>query len=301
MLRFGMNLSKEGIDEMLLDNMIKLCDSLTPVENEIAAYVIKHKEQIVRMTIQQLSDEIFVSKSAVHRFCRKVGINGFNELKVKIVQDLSDLEKEKNLIDVNYPFEQRDSPNLIARKIMKLYETTIHDTFRYMDAEELSKISTLLNSAEVIDVYTHAHNMNPAESFQDKMLTIGKTVNCPKSCYKQRMTVLAASSSHVAVIISYSGLATFILPILQKLYEKKIPVVFIGKAGSNRYPQYVTHYLSISDKENLRDRISQFSSHIALQYMLDVLFSCIYNKNRTGNIEYLRESIGFMDDREIDS
>ena len=58
---------------MLLENMIKLCDSLSPVENDIAAYVIKNKEQIVKMTIQQLSDEIYVSKSAVHRFCRKVG------------------------------------------------------------------------------------------------------------------------------------------------------------------------------------------------------------------------------------
>lgn len=284
---------------MLLENMIKLCDSLTPVENEIAAYVIKNKEDIVKMTIQQLSDKIFVSKSAVHRFCRKVGIKGFNELKVKIAQDLSNLKKERSIIDVNYPFERRDSPQLIAGKLMKLYETTVQDTFNYMNAEELCEISVLLHDAEVIDIYTHAHNMNPAESFQDKMLTIGRTVNCPKSFYKQRMTALAASQSHVALVISYSGLATFILPVLQKLYEKKIPVVFIGKAGSNLYPQYVTYYLPISDKENLRDRISQFSSHIALQYMLDVLFGCIYNRNRTKNMEYLHESIGFMDDRKI--
>jgi DNA-binding MurR/RpiR family transcriptional regulator len=285
---------------MMLENMIRLCDSLTPVETEIAIFITKNKDRVVDMTIQQLSDEIFVSKSAVHRFCRKIGIKGFNELKVKIVQDLSDLEKGKAVIDVNYPFEQRDSPKLIANKLMKLYETTVQDTFDYIDAEELGRISTLLYNAEVIDIYTHAHNLNPAESFQDKMLTIGRTVNCPTSFYTQRMTALAASQSHVAVIISYSGLASFILPILQKLYEKKIAVVFIGKAGSNLYPQYVTHYLSISDKENLRDRISQFSSNIALQYMLDVLFACIYNKNRKENIEYLHESIDFMDDRTID-
>lgn len=46
------------------------------------------------------------------------------------------------------------------------------------------------------------------------------------------------------------------------------------------YTNYIKYQLSISDKENLRDRISQFSSHIALQYILDVLFSCIYNLNR---------------------
>jgi len=34
---------------------------------------------------------------------------------------------------------------------------------------------------------------------------------------------------------------------------------------------------------NLQDRIFQFSSHIGLQYMLDVLFGCIYNKDKKRN------------------
>ncbi|MFR4218096.1 MAG: hypothetical protein ACLT16_10545 [[Clostridium] innocuum] len=69
--------------------------------------------------------------------------------------------------------------------------------------------------------------------------------------------------------------------------------MLIGKAGSNHYPQYRYH-VEITDKENLQDRISQFSSHIAMQYMLDVIFGCIYNQNRLQNMEYLRASIGFM-------
>lgn len=157
-----------------------------------------------------------------------------------------------------------------------------------------------LNQADGIDIYTHAHNMNVAENFQDKMLTIGKIVNCPKGFYNQRSTVLASSKNRVAIILSYSGRATFLKPIIQVLYQKKIPVILIGKAGSNLYPQYVTHALSISSMENLRDRISQFSSHIAMQYMLDVIFGCVYNMDREKNIEYLKNSIDFMDDRDIE-
>lgn len=282
---------------MLLENTIKLCDGLTPVENDIVKYILANKSLVVGMTIQQLSINISVSKSAVHRLCRKLGLKGFNELKVKLAQDLADIEKGQEVIDVNYPFEQHDNQKMIASKLMKLYETTVRDTFDYIDAAELEKISSLLYNAEVIDIYTHAHNLNPAENFLDKMLTIGRVVNCPSSFYKQRMSVLAANKTHVAMVLSYSGKASFIYPILKELQARKIPVVFIGKAGSNLYPNYVTHHLPISDKENLQDRISQFSSHIALQYMLDVLFGCIYNKDRKRNIRYLHESISFMDDR----
>jgi DNA-binding MurR/RpiR family transcriptional regulator len=74
----------------------------------------------------------------------------------------------------------------------------------------------------------------------------------------------------------------------------------VGKAGISEYAPYVNYVLCISDQENLRDRISQFSSHIALQYMMDVIFGCIYNLDRQKNIEYLQNAISFMDDRKLE-
>ncbi|RXD25448.1 MurR/RpiR family transcriptional regulator, partial [Acinetobacter baumannii] len=58
--------------------------------------------------------------------------------------------------------------------------------------------------------------------------------------------------------------------------------------------------LYISDRENLRNRISQFSSHIAMQYMLDLLFSCIFKVDYDENIRYIEEIMNTIDDREID-
>lgn len=132
------------------------------------------------------------------------------------------------------------------------------------------------------------------------MLTIGRSVNCPSSFYNQRLTVLASDQKHVAIILSYSGKATFILPIVKKLYEKGVKVIQIGKAGSNYYSQYVAYHLSISDSENNRDRMSQFSSHIAMQYIMDVLYGCIYNVRRKKNTKYIYDSIDYMDDRPKD-
>lgn len=284
---------------MTLENMIQLCNNLTPVENEIAHYILTNKESVSHLSIQELAEIIYVSKSAIHRFCKKIKLNGFNELKVQLAQDFSDYVKDKEVIDVNYPFEETDNEQMIASRLMKLYETTIHDTYDYMDPQELREIAKLLYDANTVDIYTHSHNMNAAENFRDKMLTIGRAVNCPKSFYEQRLFVLGANSNHVALILSYSGKATYIPPLVKMLHDKRIPIILIGKAGSNLYPEYISHHLYISGKENLRDRISQFSSHIALQYMLDVVFGCIYNLDRKKNINYLHRAIGFMDDRDI--
>ena len=285
---------------MKLEKRIELCDSMTPLESEIASYILNNKDAVTKLKIKELADILFISKSAIHRFVKKIGFNGFNDLKVSIAKENADLLENNSYINVNYPFQAKDNPRQIAFKLLELYEKAIKDTFEYVDLDQIKAVSQLIDSADVIDVYTHAHNSNIAENFQDKMLTIGKSVNCPSSFYNQRLTVLASDQKHVAIILSYSGKATFILPIIKKLYEKGVKVIQIGKAGSNYYSQYVTYHLSISDSENNRDRMSQFSSHIAMQYIMDVLYGCIYNEKRKQNTKYIYDSIDYMDDRPKD-
>ena len=285
---------------MKLEKRIELCDSMTPLESEIASYILNNKDAVTKLKIQELADILFISKSAIHRFVKKIGFNGFNDLKVSIAKENADLLENNSYINVNYPFQAKDNPRQIAFKLLELYEKAIKDTFEYVDLDQIKAVSKLIDSADVIDVYTHAHNSNIAENFQDKMLTIGRSVNCPSSFYNQRLTVLASDQKHVAIILSYSGKATFILPIAKKLYEKGVKVIQIGKAGSNYYSQYVTYHLSISDSENNRDRMSQFSSHIAMQYIMDVLYGCIYNEKRKKNTKYIYDSIDYMDDRPKD-
>ena len=285
---------------MKLEKRIELCDSMTPLESKIASYILNNKDAVTKLKIQELADILFISKSAIHRFVKKIGFNGFNDLKVSIAKENADLLENNSYINVNYPFQAKDNPRQIAFKLLELYEKAIKDTFEYVGLDQIKAVSQLIDSADVIDVYTHAHNSNIAENFQDKMLTIGKSVNCPSSFYNQRLTVLASDQKHVAIILSYSGKATFILPIVKKLYEKGVKVIQIGKAGSNYYSQYVTYHLSISDSENNRDRMSQFSSHIAMQYIMDVLYGCIYNVRRKKNTKYIYDSIDYMDDRPKD-
>lgn len=285
---------------MKLEKRIELCDSMTPLESEIASYILNNKDAVTKLKIQELADILFISKSAIHRFVKKIGFNGFNDLKVSIAKENADLLENNSYINVNYLFQAKDNPRQIAFKLLELYEKAIKDTFEYVDLDQIKAVSQLIDSADVIDVYTHAHNSNIAENFQDKMLTIGRSVNCPSSFYNQRLTVLASDQKHVAIILSYSGKATFILPIVKKLYEKGVKVIQIGKAGSNYYSQYVTYHLSISDSENNRDRMSQFSSHIAMQYIMDVLYGCIYNEKRKQNTKYIYDSIDYMDDRPKD-
>lgn len=53
---------------MTLKNMIELSNGLTPIETEIGYYILKNQEDILDMSVIELAEKTFVSKSAIHRF-----------------------------------------------------------------------------------------------------------------------------------------------------------------------------------------------------------------------------------------
>ena len=284
---------------MTIENMIKCCDNLTPTENQLGQYILQNKYKIEELSIQKLSEITFASKSAIHRFCKKIGIGGFNELKVKIVQDIAEENKANHQIDVNFPFLVDDTQGVLAQKLLKLYETSISDTYNSINLVELNNSVNLLHNADIIDIYTHAHNINVAENFQDKMRAIGRMVCCPESFYDQRCTATASKKNHVAIVMSYSGKATFLPSIAEILHRRGIEIIWIGRLGKSVASNHIKHNLYISDREDLRNRISQFSSHIAMQYLLDVIFSCIFKMDYQKNLDYIQEVASIVDDRKI--
>lgn len=56
---------------MKLEKKIELCDTLTPVEQQIASYILKNPDLVMDMKIQELAERLYVSKSAIHRCVKK--------------------------------------------------------------------------------------------------------------------------------------------------------------------------------------------------------------------------------------
>ena len=284
---------------MKFEKLILSSPDLTFLESELAHYILDHRNEVIQQDLQTLSQSSYTSRSTILRLCKKLGYRGFNELKIQLAKESLEDTDHNASFDVNYPFLAQDPPLEIARKIQTLYQTTIQDTLACLAEQDLLRAAHLLHEAKVIDIYTHAHNTSIAQSFQDKMMTIRHMVNLPLSFYSQRLCALASDPSHVALCLSYSGKASFLGPILKKMKEKKVPVILISKVGPYSSARNTDIHLSLSDNEQLRDRISQYASHMAMQYVIDVLYGCIYNLDRIQNQQILKDSIDFMDDRSI--
>ena len=174
-----------------------------------------------------------------------------------------------------------------------LYQTTLAETQELLDPAQLDYAAKLVMRADTVDIYTGSHNLYPAGMFRDRLLSAGKSATCYGSVEAQVRTALASGPDHVAIVISYSGLAPNLREILPILSSRRVPVIVIGTPYCARIHPGFAAYLTVSDHESMTHRITQFASHIAVQYVLDSLYSSYFAKDYARCSEFLERSFPY--------
>ena len=185
------------------------------------------------------------------------------------------------------------APAQVMERMEGLYQTTLAETQELLDPAQLDHAAKLIMRAGTVDIYTGSHNLYPAGMFRDRLLSAGKSATCHDSVEAQVRTALASGPDHVAIVISYSGLAPNLKEILPILSSRHVPVIVIGTPYCARIHPGFAAYLTVSDHESMTHRITQFASHIAVQYVLDSLYSSYFAKDYARCSEFLERSFPY--------
>lgn len=263
----------------------------TPTEQQLCNTVLALGERLQGLSIKELARLSTTSIASIHRLCKKLGLEGYKELKVALARDAA--RDDPAEVDINFPFAAGERATAIMPQLRAVYESTLRDTAELIEPSALDRAAEVLDEAACIDIYTQSHNLYPAQMFCDRLLSAGRNATCHESPERLVRTALATGANHAAVAISYSGLNQQLATLLPILAERGCPVVFIGTAAAQRLHPGLTAYLTVSDREHLQDRITQFASHIAVQYALDALYGCLFARDYERSIAFLERSFPY--------
>ena len=276
---------------MDIHRRIRESRTLTPAEQQLGQSVLALGERLQGLTIKELARAAAVSVPTVHRFCRKLGLTGFKELKVELAR--SSAAAEAAPVDINFPFTAGEDAERVAAHLQALYDATLRDTRELLDPAELDRAADLLARARRIDIYTQSHNLFPAQMLCERLISVGREVTCHERDERQIRRALASGEGDVAVMISYSGLNPHLRRLIPLLAERRVPVIFVGTPAAQRRNPGLAVYLNVSDHEDLQDRITQFASHIAVQFVLDALFGCMFARTYDEGLAFLEASLPY--------
>lgn len=283
--------SRRGVT-LDIKRKIRRAEGLTPTEQQLGLTALKLGESIRRLSIKEFAAEANVSVASIHRFCKKLGLEGFKDLKVELTR-LATSEERKSSVDINFPIAAGAVASEIMPQIEELYEVTLRETRAMVDIDDMNRAAELIQHAAQVDIYTQSHNLYPAQMFRDRLLSAGKTATCYENFESQVRTAMASDTTHVAIVISYSGLADNLKTVLPLLSERKTPVIVIGTPYCKQLHPGFAAYLLVSDRESLQHRITQYASHIAVQYVLDALYSCFFARDYERAIAFLEASLPY--------
>lgn len=258
---------------------------LSKNERILADYILKHPEDVLKMSSKDFGKECFVSTATVYRLCDKLGLSGFSDLKIKITSSLDDYRKSNEDFNFDFPVNQFQTHYEIIQKIKEDYEQTLNLTANLFSLDQLRLIASAMKKAQIIDVYTSAGNINFALNFQFQMQEIGKQVNVPIDEYQQRLIAASSNENHLAIIITFGGrgILSDILPRI--LHKVKTPIVLISSYDYTFKDFDPDYQLYISSYENHYKKISSFSTRLSILYILDVLYTCYFKLDYQENIE----------------
>lgn len=270
---------------MDLFTKIKAMNSFTESEQTFIDFIFNHPYDVIQLNLQQLSKTSYVSISIIYRVMEKLEINGLNQLKLQISESLKNNENLKN-IDYNYPFQKTNTHYQILTQMLELYDQTLKNTINLIDLDVLLHTVQALKKANNIYIFPSIGNYFMAESFQQNMLEIGVKVDVIKEAYYQHWHVQLCDENDIVMLISYAGRTPQIMDIVHDLNKKNIPIILISSTIHTPIDQFAKYHLYFSSYEDSEEKIASFSSRISLQYLLDCIYACYFNRDYEKNLEY---------------
>ncbi len=269
---------------MLLQEKMQSTD-FSPSEKIVVAFILTKQENIEQYSITMIAEETYTSPSVLVRIAKKLGFNGWVELKTHLLAEIRYLRANFQTIDANTPFHAEDSYLDIASKLAHLKKESVQDTLTLIQDEQLKKAVTFMRQATTVQLFTLANLTFLAEEFVYKLRHIHKSAEIFVTQNTMYQEAAMSTKKNCAILISYSGESSEILQIARLLKNNRVPMIAITSIGENSLSKLADVALRITTREKAYSKIAGFSSLESISLILDILYSCYFSLDYKANFE----------------
>lgn len=250
--------------------------AFTPTEREIASFLEENSQEAINLSLEELSNRIFVSKSTVIRFCKKLGFKGHKELCIELSKELSVYLMDDRRIDSSFPYEAGDDQKMLADKVYALSYGALAQTYQDLDRQQLYRVAKAMHDHTNIAIYTSDENVDYLQPFAESLNELGANA---------RIYALSSSSVHraaqqpsdsVSLFIIYRTKDTAAVQTARLLAIRKIPLFVITGPFKGMFSAYGQEVISASIYESEPKAVS-ISSRKAVGLILDILHAYYYS------------------------
>ena len=242
--------------------------NLTKTEKKVAEYVLSSPKSVLYQSITELADVCGVGETSVYRFCRSIGLKGYQEFKMRLSLSLNDDITEKNTLASNSDVSEYSK--IIAHR----YTVSLEQTISLLDEDKALELVKKIEQSKNVYFFGVGYSGVSALDALNKFIRITEKVRYISDVHMQVMISNIMSKDDLIIFISYSGETEENINIAKNAKIAGATVASITRYEDSSIASISDLYLISGAYDNpiLDIRISQM-------YVIDLLYQMYYQRN----------------------
>lgn len=199
-----------------------LLPTLTPLEARVTRMLLEWKSLDVRTTVKEVADRGGVSEAMIVKICKKLGFDGFRELRIALA-DYNSLPTTEMHQEVSVD----DSISEIIEKVFRTSMQALEETLAVLDRDAFGKAVEFLARARTRDFYGVGGSAQIARDVAHKFLRIGVRANVFDDAHMMLMSASVLGPDDVVVAFSHSGRSTTVLDAAKEARRRGARIVAV--------------------------------------------------------------------------
>lgn len=267
--------------QSVLDCITVLYDQLFDAEKKIAKFILNNPKKVVDMTVSELAEISDVSIASVSRFCRKVGLKGFAQLKISLAQELVDTHKSGEISnDISVDNIPQSLQNILANKI-----TELEQTVNLINTDEFREILEGIRDASRVQVIAVGNTIPVAIDAAFKFNELGIPTTAGTIWETQLSYSFTLGKGDVLIAISNSGESDKVLEAVKIANNNKAMTIGITNSPHSAIGEEVQYHITTATREKLF--LDEFCfSRVSASTVIEIIFLFL-----TGMVENSHKSM----------
>lgn len=255
---------------------------LTNSEKKVADYVLGHRIDVQYMSISELAEECEVADATISRFCRRLGLPGYNAFKLELARASMAARTGLQRAPAS---PAGDGFSALCKQVLGENISALEQTFRLVDPDQLMRAVELIERSRRVVCMGQGGSMVLAqEAWTLFSMVSSKFVYVPDS-HLQINTLAVMEADEAVLYFSYSGSTRDLQDALEVARARRVPMILVSRFPKSPGGQQADVVLQCGVNESPLQPGS-VSARMAQLLILDLLFQQMCSRNQDQVDEY---------------
>jgi DNA-binding MurR/RpiR family transcriptional regulator len=216
--------ASSGATVPLLVRLRGIRPSLSPAEDRVAQRVLDDPRATAGLTISELATAAQTSETTVLRFCRRLGLPGYPQLRLGLAAESAQprtTSAQRSDISAN------DSIDDIVAKVSFADASAVEETAQQLDRDNLAAAAAAIAGAKRVDIYGIGASSIVGTDLQQKLHRIGVVAFAWNDPHISLTSATLLGKGDVAVAVSHSGTTSETIEALDAARERGATTIAI--------------------------------------------------------------------------